>query len=309
MALTEKLSAIGSAIREKTGKTEMLTLDAMPGEIRSIEGGGGGSLPAGVYWKPKNIAMKNGNKKSLVPYHGNLYIFGSKSATDTYLEGVYKYNGSGWDTILSGQNISYPIPGSIRYVEYHGKLHMIGMEDYKLHYTFDGTSIATMNEFPNGASYWALFVQNDKLKFYSVKDGKVYVWNEAADTWSEEANTGKQYSYLSFFTINGAVYAVDSSKVYTYNGSTLTQVATWNAQPSICCSHGDCIYSMKSQSYRPFALVEFNTKTNTVRDVGDLPYSSSYSGYSLFSYEGNLCHYSNYSGSYAGLNALYEVSE
>ena len=37
MALTDKLSAIGSAIREKTGKSDLLTLDAMPAEIAAIE--------------------------------------------------------------------------------------------------------------------------------------------------------------------------------------------------------------------------------------------------------------------------------
>jgi hypothetical protein len=41
MALTNKLSAIGDAIREKTGKTELLTLDQMPVEIKAIETGGG----------------------------------------------------------------------------------------------------------------------------------------------------------------------------------------------------------------------------------------------------------------------------
>lgn len=44
MALTNKLSAIGDAIREKTGKTELLTLDQMPVEIAGIETGGGGSV-------------------------------------------------------------------------------------------------------------------------------------------------------------------------------------------------------------------------------------------------------------------------
>ena len=43
MALTDKLSAIGTAIREKTGKSELMTLDAMPDEIRGISGGGGGT--------------------------------------------------------------------------------------------------------------------------------------------------------------------------------------------------------------------------------------------------------------------------
>ena len=40
MALTNKLSAIGDAIRGKTGKSELMTLDEMPDEIESISGGG-----------------------------------------------------------------------------------------------------------------------------------------------------------------------------------------------------------------------------------------------------------------------------
>ncbi len=43
MALTEKLSAIGDAIRDKTGKEDKLSLDQMPLEIASIETGGGGN--------------------------------------------------------------------------------------------------------------------------------------------------------------------------------------------------------------------------------------------------------------------------
>ena len=40
----ESLVAIGDAIREKTGKTELLTLDQMPVEIAGIETGGGGNI-------------------------------------------------------------------------------------------------------------------------------------------------------------------------------------------------------------------------------------------------------------------------
>lgn len=43
MALINKLSAIGNAIREKTGKTDLLTLDQMPQEIKGIETGGSDS--------------------------------------------------------------------------------------------------------------------------------------------------------------------------------------------------------------------------------------------------------------------------
>lgn len=40
MALTDKLTAIADAIREKTGTTEELTLDAMATAISGISGGG-----------------------------------------------------------------------------------------------------------------------------------------------------------------------------------------------------------------------------------------------------------------------------
>lgn len=47
MALTEKLSAIGSAIREKTGDTALLTLEDMVGQIQGLSSGGsGGTLVA-----------------------------------------------------------------------------------------------------------------------------------------------------------------------------------------------------------------------------------------------------------------------
>lgn len=42
MAITDKLSAIGNAIRAKTGKSDLMTLDEMPQEISSISTGGEG---------------------------------------------------------------------------------------------------------------------------------------------------------------------------------------------------------------------------------------------------------------------------
>lgn len=53
MALIDKLNAIGDAIREKTGKTNKLTLDEMPTEIASISGGG--TTPANPIIKPLSV--------------------------------------------------------------------------------------------------------------------------------------------------------------------------------------------------------------------------------------------------------------
>lgn len=49
MALTDKLTAIGNAIRGKTGGTELLTLDGMVTEINGISTGGGATLPPEAY--------------------------------------------------------------------------------------------------------------------------------------------------------------------------------------------------------------------------------------------------------------------
>ena len=56
MALTEKLGNIGDAIRSKTGGTDLLTLDEMPGAIAAIEGGGGGG-----YEPPEEVFSFTGN--------------------------------------------------------------------------------------------------------------------------------------------------------------------------------------------------------------------------------------------------------
>jgi len=45
MALTDKLTDIADAIREKTGDTELLTLDEMPDAIAGISG----SLPDEIF--------------------------------------------------------------------------------------------------------------------------------------------------------------------------------------------------------------------------------------------------------------------
>lgn len=57
MALTNKLSAIGDAIRAKTGGTELLTLDAMPSEIQGIQTGGG-DIPEEAFMISGNCIYK-----------------------------------------------------------------------------------------------------------------------------------------------------------------------------------------------------------------------------------------------------------
>lgn len=82
MALIDKLSAIGDAIREKTGKEDLLTLDEMPAEISAIETGGG-ELPEEAF----NIT---GNTNYRFAYnHWNWFIeqYGNKIKTNILNDG------------------------------------------------------------------------------------------------------------------------------------------------------------------------------------------------------------------------------
>lgn len=91
MALINKLEAIGDAIREKTGKEDLLTLDQMPVEIRSIETGGGG----GGYEPPAEAFILTGNLTYKFSNNGwNWFIndFGDKITTNNITDASYMFN-------------------------------------------------------------------------------------------------------------------------------------------------------------------------------------------------------------------------
>lgn len=77
MALTDKLSAIGNAIREKSGTTELLTLDEMPTAIGAIETGGGGDITAEDLTFTGNInnLFNNGNWLWVIDRYSSLVTF------------------------------------------------------------------------------------------------------------------------------------------------------------------------------------------------------------------------------------------
>lgn len=71
MALTDKLTAIADAIRDKTGKSEPLTLDQMPEEIEGIEIGGGSGSIEHIYTVDYTPAVNT--KAFTVPIDGFLF--------------------------------------------------------------------------------------------------------------------------------------------------------------------------------------------------------------------------------------------
>ena len=100
MALTNKLTAIGNAIRAKNGETALYTLDEMPQKIAAIETGGGGSgssiLPSG--YKEVEFLQTDGSQYIITDYYptgytqiianlyvrvNNKYVYGVRDTNDT----------------------------------------------------------------------------------------------------------------------------------------------------------------------------------------------------------------------------------
>ena len=93
MALINKLGAIGNAIREKTGSTELLTLDAMPAKILSIETGGSG----GGETLPEEAFTITGNCSYRFAYGGwDWFIkhYRNRIKTEALSDGSYMFTNS-----------------------------------------------------------------------------------------------------------------------------------------------------------------------------------------------------------------------
>ena len=99
MALTDKLTAIGNAIRTKTGGTDLLTLDQMPTEISNIQGGGTVEeltiTSNGTYNPPTGI-------DGFAPVVVNVPQDGSppESAFNITGDCKNKFSGGGWDWFI-----------------------------------------------------------------------------------------------------------------------------------------------------------------------------------------------------------------
>lgn len=89
MALFNKLSAIGDAIREKTGKTDLMTLDQMPVEISAITTGGGG----GVEVEPLVIEGSAESMFSTLAAQRYLLLHGDTISTKDITQMNYMFKG------------------------------------------------------------------------------------------------------------------------------------------------------------------------------------------------------------------------
>lgn len=104
MALTDKLSAIGNAIRAKTGGSAKLTLDEMPNAIASISGEGGGDVincNCRIYTGSASTNRITFSFDNNEDWHDGTLVFGVVEGTNT---AIYRIeNGSSFILLSSTQ--------------------------------------------------------------------------------------------------------------------------------------------------------------------------------------------------------------
>ena len=229
MALTDKLSAIGDAIRVKTGKTDLIPLDQMPTEIASIQSCGGatmktveGTLPLTVEGVGQRLedykiygaegGVGNKNKNLFNPYtlikgysgqwsDGSLVENANGSISDYIdIEGASKIT----VTILTETNggASHPVyfyDADKNYIQISDKLGLLTIEPGQHSKTFT---------VPEGAKYCRFYI----LTLYS-KGNTVWAQVEVGDTFTGYV----PYGYEVHVKVNDDVYTIQS--IYPQLGS------------------------------------------------------------------------------------------
>lgn len=171
MALTDKLTAIGNAIRSKTGKNELLTIENMVSEISNLEIGSNG-FPNKMEW----VIDTSWQPNSIIKFFDNKFVYNEgTNSGDSPIK--ISLDGISWETIYTGII-------KMRSVLYYADGVWLGSDsDNKLYYatndlsnwTYSGTTLdgpASFLQKVNGIYY--VSSSSSGATYYS-SDGKQ--WN------------------------------------------------------------------------------------------------------------------------------------
>ena len=239
MALTDKLSAIGNAIRAKTGGTELLTLDAMPTAIESISGAAEPVIEAlsvtsnGTYTAPDGV-------DGYSPITVNVPQDGSPPDSAFVISGncQYRFANSGWDWFIelygnkiTTENISNAIYMFANYSLSNIPFEINISDNTSINYIFYSSKIKTLP-----------YINGRISAIAHLFNGCNYL-NSIPEDWAEHINWDYVHSYQYSQTSNifYACYSLrhipDSlmAEIWGVNGSNNIYVAH-DQQFSNCCS-------------------------------------------------------------------------
>ena len=212
-ALGTLFGDIANAIRTKTGDTATMKPIDFPTKIMEIEGGGGGgSLPAGIYLQYVASKPKNGVGRPFV-FNNSIHILTKTDGAKELL--IYKLENNAFTSVATYTTTTSHSLSGAAIVVLNGKVHII-VSQY--HYVWDGSTIVAKSNAPivstSALSYAC--AHNGELYWTEQYKHNIYVWNETTDTWTEKINNvgngtfTKNHGGIMFSHGDELYYATDS---------------------------------------------------------------------------------------------------
>lgn len=282
--LGELFGNIATAIREKTGDEGKMKPAEFPEKIAAIEtgggSGGGGTLPAGVYWESILPKMPKNYRGYHFMYKGTLYLVQETSSSSTSVVNFYKFNGNQYVEVLSNATVNHHQYG----IEFNGKFHFVGANSTgsPQHVSFDGASVTQYATLPKSIGSGRAFVENSKLKGVGT-DNKVYEWDEATDTWTDTGVSIENYGKL--FYHDGKLYRYYLKKIYLHEGNTSTVVREGLLNNDFIAYKDGKIYSTTNDGGTGEVYV-YDFATDTESKIGSSPKLGLY--FSSYVYDGKI---------------------
>ena len=230
MALTSKLTNIADAIREKTGSTDALTLDAMAEAIAGIESGGGASFPNGTNWTQTNFTNTGLNGLNFVTYADGLWVA-------SYNNG-YIYTS---DDGIVWQNKGDRFSVNVLCAYYSGGLFVAGTNG-GLYYSTDGITWTQSNV----TSGTALKVVKANGLWVAATGSGLYYSTDGI-TWTQSNVTKSSYSRYIYYSSEAGVWvAADTYLCYSTDGMTWT--TTSKPKYVYCVRYGKGLFVLSCDS-------------------------------------------------------------
>lgn len=230
---------------------------AVTGTLSMASTGGGGSLPAGAYWMQK-VYPPYITATEYFPFGNTEYYFAKPSSSSTTYN-LYDYADGAYNLIYSGIE-----RGTGQHLEYNGKIHGIGYN--ALHYVYNGSTLTKLNDIPGeslGNGHINRFVWNDNLYVYAKN--KLYVWDEATDTWTDTGMINRTITYNQghCFIYNDTLYRYYLKNLYKYVDGVETTVKTFDISFTLETTYKETIYfKYLNQVY------SYNIETDTLKYIG-----------------------------------------
>lgn len=261
MALTNKLSAIGNAIREKTGGTELLTLDQMPAEIANIQSGGGEIEP---------IVLSGNCNYACAGIVASAYInkFGNTISTSNIIGNDSMFAYSNIEKIPFTLNIGHPSYSTCSLSSLFAKAYKLKelpvlnllKKPQSINYLFQECN--NLKKLPDnfGADWdWSYIHTNTTSSliwvFYQCYSLRSIPESFLNNFWGNSTNMG--YSHL-YYTFNSC-YALDEIKGLRFNTSTMTSNMIYDAFQN-CARVKDIIFALKEDG----SIQTVNCKSQTI---------------------------------------------